>query len=54
MSSCSEDPTRASETLFAEPWIHHRLGFGLEMQVLKRLGWAVPQTAKPDGLVFFI
>lgn len=53
MSSCPEDPSRAPEIMFAEPWIHHPLGFGLEMQVLRRLGWVVPQTVKPDGLAVF-
>lgn len=42
MSSCPEDSSRAPEILFAEPWIHHPLGFGFgfEVQVLRRLGWA--------------
>lgn len=53
MSSCPEDPRRASKILFAEPCIHHPLGFGLETQVLRKLGWAVPQTANPDGLAVF-
>lgn len=56
MSSCPEDPSRASEILFAEPWIHHPLGFASRCRCSRgwaALGWAVPQAAKPDGLTVF-
>lgn len=48
------DPNKAPETAFADPWIYLAiLGFGLGMQVLRKLGWAVSQTSKLDGLTGF-
>lgn len=51
MSSCPED----SEILFAESWIHHPLGFGLEMPVQPG-GWAglCHKQQSLMGLLFFL